>query len=369
MTAATGSYLPKTGGWQRNGITKQLLDWSPYQREIRAYHLRRAKIDKSSMRTPAATTISTHLLDPASSPRRPSRRAGSATPRSGGRGPSVEYDTRLDGHQQTYALSPRVMDVLKEKVLDSTNRPLCDPEDKIGFHGPRRPLLVSYPTKPKNIGKAVLVKKYRVKSATAEEDNTINDEVFSSRSGQEVINLAYNLRTQDMKEGMKRKKLPRPKTVPPSPSKAVKLAKEKGFILDGIALSSLEMNYGKSNPKCGPAIPPYNAHFDKQVKSYFKNKGVKANLRKTGQTKARSESTQGEYVDRFHYEREKYDYISRRNRSGAGYSRELLDGHDQFLSEVRPLKSYNGPYGFRRNTPTLRHCPSPFGPASRSSYF
>ena len=59
------------------------------------------------MPTPAATTISSHLL---TTPRDFSRRENT-TPRKSRK--SVEYDTRLDSHQQTYALSPRVMGVLK----------------------------------------------------------------------------------------------------------------------------------------------------------------------------------------------------------------------------------------------------------------
>jgi len=53
----------------------------------------------------------------------------------------------------------------------------------------------------------------------------------------------------------------------------------------------------------------------------------------------------------------------------SGYSSDLVDGHDRFLRDARPMNSYNGKFGFRRNTPTLRHCPSPFGTASRSSTF
>lgn len=50
----------------------------------------------------------------------------------------------------------------------------------------------------------------------------------------------------------------------------------------------------------------------------------------------------------------------------TGYSNELCDGHAQFMQGIKPAIGYNGPYGFRRNTPWLRQSPSPFGTASRS---
>ena len=35
----------------------------------------------------------------------------------------------------------------------------------------------------------------------------------------------------------------------------------------------------------GPAIPPYNAHFDRYAQAYFGYKGVKKTLGKTGQVR------------------------------------------------------------------------------------
>ena len=45
----------------------------------------------------------------------------------------------------------------------------------------------------------------------------------------------------------------------------------------------LQDDYGKVQPKMGPAIPPYNAHFDRYAQAYFSFKGVQKTLAKTGQ--------------------------------------------------------------------------------------
>lgn len=50
----------------------------------------------------------------------------------------------------------------------------------------------------------------------------------------------------------------------------------------------------------------------------------------------------------------------------SGHSRELIDGHAQFMQGIKPHTAYNGKYGYRRNTPWLRASPSPFGTASTS---
>ncbi|XP_076819305.1 uncharacterized protein LOC143465056 isoform X1 [Clavelina lepadiformis] len=278
-----------------------------------------------------------------------------------------EYDTRLDEHQQTYVLSPVMMNTLRKTMNSQKGRVFTEPTDKIGFHGPRRPLLLSYPVSPRHVGRAMFVKTYRRSQSVSPERVP---SLLDSKTAKETIKLAYNMRTSESKDdNPSPKKLPRPKTVPPPQSRAERLAKEKGFILDGIALSSIQDDFGKIQPKLGPAIPPYNSHFDPYVKNYFTYKGLDETLHKTGQTRRNSESIQGKTVDRFHYVGVGHDYLSRRNKSGSGYSRDVVDGHDQFLQDPKPMNGYNGKFGFRRNTPLLRHCPSPFGTASRSSTF
>ncbi|XP_073182161.1 sperm microtubule associated protein 1 isoform X2 [Lepidochelys kempii] len=46
---------------------------------------------------------------------------------------------------------------------------------------------------------------------------------------------------------------------------------------------------------------------------------------------------------------------------GAGHSSEQVGGHDSFLADVKPMKGYNGRFGYRRNTPDLRVNSSCFG--------
>ena len=53
------------------------------------------------------------------------------------------------------------------------------------------------------------------------------------------------------------------------------MEKEKSFVLDSMAVSSISKDYSKTNPKLGPVIPPYNACNDKDVREYFKFIGVK----------------------------------------------------------------------------------------------
>ena len=52
--------------------------------------------------------------------------------------------------------------------------------------------------------------------------------------------------------------------------------------------------------------------------------------------------------------------------SFSGHSRELVDGHAQFMQGVKPVVGYNGSFGYRRNVPWLRAVTSPFGASSRS---
>jgi len=155
----------------------------------------------------------------------------------------------------------------------------------------------------------------------------------------------------------------------PWPDKSERFKRERSFILDGIALSSLQESFGQINPKLGSAIPPYNSQFDKSTNEYFKFKGVQKTLNKTKQSKNVCESIEGKYVDHFHHKGRKHDYLNRRNMHGAGHSGELIDGHSRFMSEITEMNGYNGHFGFRRNVPTLRKYPTTFGVTDRTFVF
>lgn len=55
------------------------------------------------------------------------------------------------------------------------------------------------------------------------------------------------------------------------------------FQIDFCVFAIFQNDFGKINPKLGPAIPPYNAHFDQYSRQYFKYKGLRKTLIRTGQ--------------------------------------------------------------------------------------
>ena len=70
---------------------------------------------------------------------------------------------------------------------------------------------------------------------------------------------------------------------PPTPPPEEMMAKEKSFVLDCNAVSSISIDYSKANPKLGPVIPPYNSQHDRHVTQYFTFLGVNRTLKRTGQ--------------------------------------------------------------------------------------
>ncbi|KAL5009830.1 hypothetical protein ScPMuIL_012135 [Solemya velum] len=152
---------------------------------------------------------------------------------------------------------------------------------------------------------------------------------------------------------------------PPTPEPEEFHRREKMFVLDNNATSSISQDYSKTNPKLGPVIPPYNAQNDKLVVNYFQFQGVDKTLEKTQQLEGGT-SIEGKVADTFALKGAGTQYVALRNMAGAGHSRDLIDGHGQFMQGIRPVRGYNGDYGFRRNTPWLRTVPSPFGTASKS---
>lgn len=149
---------------------------------------------------------------------------------------------------------------------------------------------------------------------------------------------------------------------PVTPPPQVQLVKEKSFVLDCNATSSICQDYSRVNPKLGRVIPPYNALRDKHVDNYLHFYGVKRTLKKTIQNTPGA-SIEGPAVDKFYHQGPGYTYLSFRNQFGAGHSQETIDGHAQFMSGIRCVTGYNGRFGFRRNTPNLRNKPTPFEPA------
>ncbi|XP_075445254.1 sperm microtubule associated protein 1-like [Ascaphus truei] len=154
----------------------------------------------------------------------------------------------------------------------------------------------------------------------------------------------------------------------PTPSVAELQAMEKRFVLDCVAVESISADYSHSLPKLGSIIPPYNSQRDSHVDAYFLTKPVPPLLKKTGQSRGGT-STYGELADRFQFKGAAALYLITRNNCGAGHSADYTRGHGVFLSSIKPVYGYNGNYGYRRNTPSLRRMPSPFGIVTHSTIY
>ena len=84
-----------------------------------------------------------------------------------------------------------------------------------------------------------------------------------------------------------------PRLLPETPSEAAvvwmahlcacPLRREKGFILDGVAVSTVARSYEHLRPKLWSAIPPYNAQQDQHSRRYFRSRVVPPILQKTDQ--------------------------------------------------------------------------------------
>ncbi|XP_008687212.1 uncharacterized protein C17orf98 homolog isoform X1 [Ursus maritimus] len=94
----------------------------------------------------------------------------------------------------------------------------------------------------------------------------------------------------------------------------------------------------------------------------------------------------GWIVDYFHIFGEGQRYLNRRNWAGAGkchlafqprrgppwksgHSLQQVTGHDHYNAELKTIKGFNGRFGYRRNTPSLRQRPSVFGEVTQFPLF
>ncbi|OAF71408.1 hypothetical protein A3Q56_00809 [Intoshia linei] len=143
--------------------------------------------------------------------------------------------------------------------------------------------------------------------------------------------------------------------VPTIPDKERTLdKKEKGFILDGVAIDNVCKSYFNVNPKLGNAIPPYNSQKDHFCKTYFDSSTVKRVLTQNDQNENLGNSIEGPMEDRFSTSGPGFKYFSTRNKNGCGRSTDVYKGHiGQFIKKDQAL-SYNGELGYRRNLPHLR---------------
>ncbi|XP_068942198.1 sperm microtubule associated protein 1-like [Petaurus breviceps papuanus] len=160
----------------------------------------------------------------------------------------------------------------------------------------------------------------------------------------------------------KKEKWSRSKMSAPSTSSISDLwCREKGFILDCIAVDSLARGANSFLPNLNSVIPAYSAQKDQHLVDYF---AAKASSRFHRGRESWSKEAIVQEEDK-EDEKEKMgpmaQYLMRRNRAGAGHSIEEIQGHDFLFSSLKPVLGYNGPYGYRRNCPTLRKIPATFG--------
>ncbi|XP_008011092.1 sperm microtubule associated protein 1 [Chlorocebus sabaeus] len=147
-----------------------------------------------------------------------------------------------------------------------------------------------------------------------------------------------------------------------------RLRLEKGFILDGVAVSTTARAYGRSRPKLWSAIPPYNAQQDYHARSYFQSYVVPPVLRKTDQDHGGT-GRDGWIVDYIHIFGQGQRYLNRRNWAGTGHSLQQVTGHDHYNADLKPIYGFNGRFGYRRNTPALRRSTSVFGEVTHFPLF
>ncbi|XP_020833918.1 sperm microtubule associated protein 1-like [Phascolarctos cinereus] len=147
---------------------------------------------------------------------------------------------------------------------------------------------------------------------------------------------------------------------PPTSSASNLWRREKGFILDCIAVDSLAKgaNNFLPNPNC--VIPPYNAQKDQHLVNYFASK-ASSQLHQGRDSWSKEVVAQEEEEGKEKMGPMAQQYLMRRNRAGAGHSVEEIQGHSFLFSSLKPVLGYNGPYGYRRNRPNLRKTPATFG--------
>ncbi|XP_007530988.1 sperm microtubule associated protein 1 [Erinaceus europaeus] len=143
---------------------------------------------------------------------------------------------------------------------------------------------------------------------------------------------------------------------------------QKGFILDGVAVSNMARNYEHLKPKVWSAIPPYNPQQDRHAHRYFRSRVIPPVLRRTEQDHGGT-GRDGWIVDYFHIFGQEQRYINRRNWAGAGHSLQQVSGHDYYNSDLKPINGFNGQFGYRRNTPALRQRTSVFGEVTQFPLF
>ncbi|XP_003771927.1 uncharacterized protein C17orf98-like [Sarcophilus harrisii] len=144
------------------------------------------------------------------------------------------------------------------------------------------------------------------------------------------------------------------------PSASELRRREKGFILDCIAVDKLEKGTHGLLPEYS-IIPRYSAQKDPHLVDHLATKESsqfhwgKDPLSKLLMIHKEEEEARKDIIGPMAL------HLRRRNRPGAGHSVEEVQGHDFLFSSLKPVPGYNGVLGYRRNCPKLRNMPSSFG--------
>ncbi|XP_030634920.1 uncharacterized protein C17orf98-like [Chanos chanos] len=131
--------------------------------------------------------------------------------------------------------------------------------------------------------------------------------------------------------------------------------REKGFVLDCVAVSSVAKGYEHTRPQLWSVLPPYHARNDPHATRYISIPAVQRTLKNTEPADQCSSSAK--------------KLLDLRNSIGAGRSKEQVSNHSGLLMDIKPLIGYNGRFGFRRNTPKLRQNSSSFGEVTSSPLY
>ncbi|XP_027630581.1 uncharacterized protein C17orf98 homolog [Tupaia chinensis] len=141
---------------------------------------------------------------------------------------------------------------------------------------------------------------------------------------------------------------------------------EKGFILDGVAVSTVARSYEHLRPKLWSAIPSYNAQLDYHARRYFQSHVVPPILSKTDQVSLHPGGPL--FPQKLPCGRD----VGQRQGPlppPSGHSLQQVTGHDYYNADLKLIKGFNGRFGYRRNTPALRQRPSVFGEVTQFPLF
>ncbi|KAL7064426.1 hypothetical protein AAHC03_04830 [Spirometra sp. Aus1] len=117
---------------------------------------------------------------------------------------------------------------------------------------------------------------------------------------------------------------------PPTPPPEQRRHREHAFILDGVAASNISTGCAQYTCKFISIYPPYNAINDVNARGYFRAKGVRKTLKRTGQGNVLTKVVPG-VGESSTMPKNSVEYLQRRNINGCGHSESTVSGHSSAL--------------------------------------